>query len=180
MKSFNSSVWKKDARIRRDASLAVGRDPEQTTKKWKEDLRFIRALSKTIDWCTEHRVTVEFSGRSSGSYDPATGTVTVNHKSSPMNQLFVLLHELGHFMVACTEKGQRFSKGYRNVNPKLIGSNVNRLDILDEEFEAWGRGWSLGEHLNILKKEDRKTFDRIRVNSLKEYLRWSLKTHGYM
>jgi len=179
MKAFNASEWNREAKRQREASLAAGRDPARVLKRYKEDVRFINKLKVLVKWCKDNSLNVVFKSTCLGSYDPDIQTVSLSYKLKPLNQLLVLLHEVGHYAIARWENNERFSLGYRNVNPTLDGSILNRLDILDEEFEAWARGWNLAMMLRLLKKEDRPAFDRMRADSLKEYLKWSMKVDKY-
>ena len=178
MGSFSLASWKKEANRRRKHALTEGKSPVGVERRHTNDLRFAEALSKVVKWCRKANIEVDFVSRSDGSYDPVGEIIVVGRQLSYASQLFTLLHEVGHFLVNSTEKHERFAHGYRNMDPSVAGTTINRLDILEEEFEAWARGWFLGLHLNILKKEDRPAFDKFRVNSLREYVKWCLKTEG--
>lgn len=162
--NFDMELWK-------NRSKARGR--------WGTDGRLVRGIEKVVRWCLSQGLSVEFTSQCGGIYYPEDRRVTLTSRAQPRFQLFLLLHEIGHFLVASTERHARFSQGYRNIDPRATRTFIHRLDILDEEFEAWARGWSLGERLKILKNGDRIAFDRIRANMLKDYIKWSIKAPGY-
>lgn len=159
--------------------MELWRSRSKAHRRLGTDIRFIRAIDKVVRWCLSQGLSVQFTSQCGGIYYPEEKKVTLTSRAQPRFQLFLLLHEIGHFLVASTENHTRYSQGYRNVDPRVTSTFIHRLDIVDEEFEAWARGWSLGERLKILKNDDRIAFDRIRANMLKDYLKWSIKAPGY-
>lgn len=149
-------------------------DPVARVALESEDLHYIDGIEKVLDWCSRKRLTVDWVRTQGGSYDPAERVITVSLSSVPRIQLQVLLHECGHHMIGRPKPGHRFSMGYgSSADSHVKKSDLHKIDILDEEFEAWERGWKLGRKLGALVQADRAEYNRYRVRMLKGYVNWA-------
>ncbi len=166
MKSFDRARWLRDMGKRLNKVSAERRAEQEV-----EDRYYISGIEKVLDWCTQKGLTVEWVRSQGGSYDPTEKVITVSSSSVPRIQLQVLLHECGHHLIGRPKAGQRYSMGYGNTHDNR--SDLHKIDILDEEFEAWERGWKLGKRLGALKQSDRSEFNRYRVRMLKGYVNWA-------
>lgn len=141
-----------------------------------EEIRAIDGLERVVRWAEKRGLSVSFLPKG-GVFFSAEKLITVSSRLSPREQLFTLLHECGHFLIGPRRNGERFGMGYAAGNiPRHRGSNLHRIDILDEEFEAWARGWKLGVKLGAVNNTDRKIFDQRRVQCLMTYAKWATKS----
>ena len=51
----------------------------------------------------------------------------------------------------------------------------HRVEVVDEEFEAWRRGWRLGVKIGILCPDNRREYERTRSIMLRSYMAWALQ-----
>jgi hypothetical protein len=121
----------------------------------------MRALDKVVAWARARGVTVRFDGRTmrDSEWDPGTRVITIGH-CGKRSQLYVLLHECGHFLIGAT--GPRHS---------------GRVGSIEEEIIAWRRGRSLARRLRI--RVDSPAFARLRSRCLATYVRWAAKKPSY-
>ena len=129
-----------------------------------EDTRYTISMRKLLEWCRLRGVRVELGNGS--FYYPDKKLITLNWRVSKETQLFHLLHECGHHLIA-RAGGARYSAGN--------GAETNfetRLATFEEEFEAWYRGRRLAKRLGI--KINHKRWTGVRRKCLAEYLIWTL------
>jgi hypothetical protein len=172
MATFDPTLWKTQARRRLfqrekkrrpDAKLLYGRE-----------LGAINGISTVIEWCNQRSIVVDFiqviSGPfADGSYDPQTKIIEINARSRPETQLFYLLHECGHHLIAqCGDKRIRHVTHNQLLNDKR--SLVSKIDEIAEEFEAWIRGRKLAERLDIYVNAVR--FEQEKAEALATYCRF--------
>jgi hypothetical protein len=132
----------------------------------------IEHLQKIVDWCESRHLNVVFEKRFAGVYVMETQTIHLTTHVRPEKQLHYLLHEVGHFLIGMKPDHERFGNGYpQGENPKHIKSDVHKIACLEEEFEAWHRGWKLAKRLRL--SLDRTSFDRTRIECLKSYVGWT-------
>jgi hypothetical protein len=96
--------------------------------------------------------------------------IQINSRPSPIRQLIVLSHEIGHMIINETPYYDRkFSKGYGTTGVK--GRNlIYMITVLREEIEAWDIGIKKCEELNI--HLDMELLDDIRARCIKTYANW--------
>lgn len=152
-----------------------GLPPSQRGVVQAEEERYINGIEKVLLWCEGKKLNVDWVSRGGGSYDIGERTITVSSRSLPRIQLLVLLHECGHALIGKPKSGGRWSSGYSTSDIFSYKTDLYKLDVLDEEFEAWGRGWDLGVKLGVLRQEDRHAFNKYRVSMLKGYIKWTLE-----
>jgi hypothetical protein len=173
--TFDEKLWMERARKR---LKTTGLSEEERTKvlaKYSEDVRHIQGLSGLVAWCQERGLKVLFLNRDGGAYYPEEKLLTTCKTTSPQHQLHILLHEIGHYLIGSPKKYQRFGMGYHDDEACERGTVHNRLDILEEEFEAWHLGWELGKKLRVVRLSDKPAFDRNRTRLLKQYVDWVAK-----
>lgn len=136
----------------------------------------IDCLEKVVAWCKKRGLSVVFNRVKTGGVI-VDSTIMVNGRQRPELQLFVLLHECGHHLVCSSPPADgRFSKGYAESRQHALRTSVHRVDILDEELEAWHRGKRLAVRLNI--QLDERRWDKVRSSFLRSYAKWVLRTEG--
>ena len=147
--------------------------------QWAKEFAAITALERLISWCNDRSIGVRFCKAAGAEYDSSTRCIKINCHLLPEKQLYILLHECGHYLIGDKEKHERFGMGYpqHNAGPAIKRTFHHRCDIVDEELEAWHRGWKLGKRLGL--RVDKSEFDRLRTSLLKSYFKWALRIDGY-
>lgn len=179
---FLASTWRTAAENR--CAKRILKDPEETDLAYVQlakDLRAIAGLEKLLDWTTAHNVSVGFEPDGDIALYPDIRYVKMSSRARPERQLYLLLHECGHFLIGSNRSpSERFGKGYsmmRAAHPSFLRSAVHRIDVLDEELEAWARGRKLAKKLRIAV--DPNVWEKVRIECIKTYIKWACKAGGY-
>jgi len=178
---FDEVVWRERAWNRLSRALRAGRSERNAYSRWVIDLKGIEALRVVVEWCRARSLVVEFRRRSGGGYHPDDRTIRISGRASPRVQSFILMHECGHYLIGRPKQPhERFGMGYARANDPAVNRLVHhRLDVLEEEFEAWDRGWRLGIRTGAVSEVDKKEYDEVRTSYLYSYVRWAAKTPGW-
>lgn len=134
----------------------------------RHDYKNIRNLSILIDWCESRGIEVEFTKDKGGTYF-TDKKIKINYVLRPEKQLHTLLHECGHHLIGDREHGERFGMGYLAAG-HVLNSLTHKVDVLDEELEAWHRGLQLASRLSM--KIDQKRYLKIKARYIKSYAKW--------
>lgn len=177
MTAFDASLWKKRADARYEKAVTAGVDKLGALERWRLDVKHISALASLVSWCAERSIDVKFTKRFAGVFYPEDKKIRVSGRSRPEIQVHVLLHECGHYLIGDKEKHERYGMGYPQEDPNVKRTFHHRCDILDEEFEAWHRGWRLAQRLELGLEKSR--FDQTRTKFLKTHMMWALRVKGY-
>lgn len=170
MPTFDRQLWIERAhrRHKRAPNARAG-------AKLELDLRSIDQLQTLVDWCIDRKIMVEFKQLQNGEYDGAARSIAINNRASPERQLYILLHECGHHLIGEPSPDGRFGCGHRayiDDNPNLKRTTVHRVDVVDEELEAWARGLKLANRLGI--KLDLNRYNRVRSMYVRSYMLWAV------
>lgn len=141
------------------------------------ELKFISDLAKVIDWLDRKGMKVGTARHANAVYDPNTQTISINSRLAVEQQLYILLHECGHHLIGDRDRHERFGMGYNVYDTAESRTLVHRVDVVDEELEAWHRGRRLAGRLKI--KIDKNAFDSARAAYMKTYMKWCLRVDGY-
>lgn len=175
MPQFDVELWKTRATARFTKACAAG--VKTAGRNLHRDLAAIDALEAVIGWCASRQVDVVFSRRPNGLYESGDektrSRITLNGRLSPESQLFVLLHECGHHLIGDRKPNQRFGNGWHAADGAAKRTLLHRVDIIDEELEAWHRGWNLAKRLRI--KVNLGRYNEARARYVKTYLQWAAK-----
>lgn len=137
----------------------------------------INGLAAVIDWCSSRQINVVFGKRPNGLFESGDEEtrpqITINGRLSPELQLFVLLHECGHFLVGDRKPNQRYGRGWHAQDGPAKRTLVHRIDVVDEELEAWHRGLKLAKRLKIAVNIER--YNQARARYVKTYLQWAAR-----
>ena len=176
--AFNPGVWKDRAWKRLTRTIERKGDPPSVRsfveEQWHNDLMHIDKLGLLVDWCHKKKLSVVFSGKTIGVYDPDLRQISVSLRASPERQVYFLLHEIGHHMIGMDPAHERFGIGYPQGNvPEITKTFAHRIACLEEEFEAWHRGWRISKRLKL--DLNRAKFDEVRLECLRSYLNWTVK-----
>lgn len=175
MADFSLDLW----RTRAAERLRRAPRARQTVAKlrFRRDTKFINALVVIIEWANKQGYSVSF-GRmdGGGEIDSETKTLSISSSCSPEGQFYIAAHECGHLLIGDRKKTERFGMGYNADEPNEKKTLHHRIDVIDEEFEAWERGRKLAGRLGI--RIDKKRFHQFRSQYLKTYMKWALKVDG--
>ena len=176
MAEFALEVWRSRAaeRLRR-ASRA---HRAEARRRYKRDLKFSSGIGVIIEWAKKQGYSVKFkSVDGGGEVDDENKVIWVCHSFTPEHQFYVLAHECGHILIGERERGARFSMTSTPTSVTEKKTLHYRIEVIDEELEAWERGRKLAGRLGI--RIDKKKFHKFRVKYLQSYLKWALKIEGY-
>jgi len=179
MSTFDHEVWQARAWDRFQKAIVAGNDQDRVTQRWSEDIKYVSALRVVVEWCESRSLIVTFCKRGGGIYYSADKEIKISGRASPKHQLHILLHECGHHLIGIKDKHERYGMGYAVTESNDKKTFHHRIDIVDEEFEAWHRGWKLALRLGALNKFDKPGFDKTRILMLRTYLLWATKSPGY-
>lgn len=169
---FDAEIWKQRAWARYTRAVQSGRAQKVDETNWALEVLAISDLSQLVTWCTGHKLRVTFAKKSNGEYHSRDKQIIVSSHLVPRKQVVVLLHECGHHLIDGQDIQDRFALGYSQVDPEIIKTFPHRLACLEEEIEAWHRGWKLAKRLSLTV--DRDFFDEYRVKCLNSYIKWSI------
>jgi hypothetical protein len=173
---FALEVWKSRAAERLRRAPRARRT--EANRRYKRDLRFINGIAAFVEWAKAQGYSVRFGKTAvGGEVDSEEKSILINCHLSPENQVYNLAHECGHILIGEREKDQRYGMGYNADEPNEKKTLVHRIDVVDEEFEAWDRGRKLAGRLGI--RIDKKLFDRARATYIKTYMKWALQVDGH-
>jgi hypothetical protein len=173
---FDSVVWRKRAWNRfQHAIRSPNRQPAKGPEnQWVCDLLHINHLDTVVLWAASKGITVLFAKREHGVYDPHNKVVTITARANPEKQLYYLLHECGHHLIGMEELHVRFGMGYpRGNDPAVNRTFHHKVSCLEEELEAWHRGWKLSQRLGL--NLDRAAFDQVRLECIRTYVKWAAR-----
>jgi len=145
---------------------------------YNRDMYSIQSLKTIIEWCSTKKICVDFGKAFGGAYSSDKKLIVINGRLSPEIQLYVLMHECGHYLVGDRTAGQRYGFGYQAIGTKDEQTIKHRIDVIDEELEAWARGLKLAKRLDV--KIDIDRFSQTRSEYIVSYLKWALKIDDYV
>lgn len=181
MAVFDHKLWKDRAWDR--LGRALRRIPKRNKAKtsaaeasWARDVIAIDDLTRLVEWCGARGLGVEFVKKPMGTYHAGSKKVSISSRAGPVKQLVLLLHECGHHLIGMKEHHDRFGMGYPQTDPAITRTFHHRVSVLDEEMEAWARGWKLARRLDLTLP--RETFDAIRLDCIRSYLSWAMSPSG--
>ncbi|NBT35820.1 MAG: hypothetical protein EBT03_09860 [Betaproteobacteria bacterium] len=173
MAQFDMKAWRDRSWRRFERSIQREGDARKAETTWFEDQVAISDMQLVIEWCTEKKVDVVFTRRPNGIINFTDRQISITSNARPVKQLVYLLHECGHLLIGTGEEDDRFRFGYPVQWKEVQMSSkafAHKLACVEEEFEAWHRGWRLSRRLGLDLK--RQQFDLVRRECLKSYLKW--------
>lgn len=175
MQEFDKQLWIERAcsRLRRSSRRGVNQERKQLAQaQWLSDITAIQQLEVLVDWCHQKGIRISFEKKEGATYYTAEKRVSVAGRMSPEKQLCMLLHECGHHLIGFVDGDDRFGMGYPHVGDDDVNTTFHhRLSCLEEEMEAWHRGWKLAGRLKLNLQRD--VFDRVRLECLRSYVKWA-------
>tara|TARA_Y100000310_G_scaffold305229_1_gene345150 strand:- start:3960 stop:4412 length:453 start_codon:yes stop_codon:yes gene_type:complete len=103
--------------------------------------------------------------------------ITISTRQGIENQLYSLLHECGHLLIQ--ENTEKYERNYPTqarlglyaAHRGIEKSNSYKVDVLDEEIEAWKRGKKLASRLGIFI--DNTNFHKVSYRCIYSYIDWA-------
>lgn len=181
MRGFDRDVWRQRAwdRFQRFVRKETTRSPSRGAEaQWARDVVYIDRLASVVGWCEARALRVVFGKRQAGIYDSGAKKIIISARASPERQLYYLLHECGHFLVGLQEHHERFTAGYPAGarDPEVKKSFKYKITCLEEELEAWHRGWKLARRLKLNLNRDH--WDVVRLECIRSYAEWTTDDKG--
>jgi len=154
------------------------------TNKLPDDASYadeiLTGLRKLINWCNARALKVYSDGsiKSAAQYFEYDKQIVVSSRFSAEKQLFLMLHECGHFLAMAYAKKSVRAREYARVRANSrIDTRVHcstsvlrkKIELIEEEFEAWRRGEQLAQKLDICLNID--AFDRCKGTMLRSYFK---------
>lgn len=173
MAVFDVEVWKARATARFTRASTAGKP--DAAARFQRDLKHIEDLAIIVAWCDKKKIEVVFDRKANGTIEGKR--IRVNGRTRPEHQLYILVHECGHHLIGSRERDERYGHGYNAEEPGDKRTLLHRVDVVDEEFEAWDRGRKLAARLGV--RLDKEAFHKARATYLKSYMQWALKVDGY-
>ena len=173
MRTFDPDTWRRRAWSRFERDLHAECDSKAAERRWYLEVVAIANLELLIGWCASKGIAVAFGKKQNANYDPANKRIVVSCHALPERQLMYMLHECGHHLIGMKEHHQRFGMGYPQSDPAVTRTFLHRVSCLEEELEAWHRGWKLSQRIGL--SLSRESFDRIRLECIRSYIKWTLQ-----
>jgi hypothetical protein len=176
MTDFDPVVWRERVFSRYRASSAKGKKTSKA--RLTNDLVAITSLEILTDWCSARDISIKHAKFSGAQYSPDDKMITLSSALAPERCVHMLLHEIGHILIGASDKHERYNMGWAQALDPIAKRTIHhRLDILEEEFEAWNRGYKLSTKLKL--SIDKKSFDRTRISCLRSYVLWAAKDERF-
>lgn len=176
MSEFEPDLWRTRAWDRFRRALRAGKPKADLERVWAVDVLAISDMSRLVGWCDGRNIRVDFAKKVGATYYPYDKEIKLSSRLSPPRQVVYLLHECGHHLIGLKDLNERYQLGYVTDDPAVKRTFPHRLAVLEEEFEAWHRGWKLVQRLEL--NVDRSLFDEVRQTCLKSYIKWSVRPGG--
>lgn len=173
MSSFDPKLWRKRAWDRLRRAVLRGGNKGEIETTYAADMYAISDLEALIGWCEGRKLNVEFVKKAAAVYLHHEGAIKVSSRLSPARQLVLLLHECGHHLIGMKDQHERFGMGYPQTDPEVTKTFHHRVSCLEEELEAWHRGWKLVKRLGL--SVDRSFYDEVRLECIRTYIKWALR-----
>lgn len=142
-----------------------------------QDAVFLEKLERVVEWCEGRGIKVFHSNTEDrgGMWVPDFKEIVIDSRLSPKKQLYTLLHECGHALIDSTVSrvaDVRYGDAYSIE--EMARTDVDKINIVAVELEAWARGLQMAERLGIDVNADE--YNRERVRAIKTYMAWALSS----
>lgn len=108
-----------------------------------EKLKWATCLYRLVKICTDHGIKIKFKRGVQDVYIPDKKTININSNRTKEFQVYVLLHEFGHYLIDSDSSLQKkfepvaYSKKHSRLKDQVL--------ILEEEVLAWHLGEQTAE-----------------------------------
>lgn len=175
MAEWGQREAKREAARRVRARRSRFSKPETLQRRIAEEARAAKGITRLVGWAHEKGFTVVFGPKKKDAIFYELGRITISSRNSLGSQLIGLIHECGHLLVTRDEcYTRRFGRGWPHAERTAKRSRatlVHRIQILEEEIEAWNRGEALANELKIRVQPELWT--QVRTICLRSYAVWA-------
>lgn len=144
-----------------------------------EKKKYERGINKICNWLwDEYNVYVDFCNCNSNEYSYEDKIIYIRSRENYRSQLYTLLHEAGHAIVACNKRIYRRNFPH-SIRFKKKGEKINiktKIDTLREEIYAWEKGLEISKILNI--RLNKGFYKKHMEQFLWEYVKWAYETNN--
>ncbi len=105
-------------------------------------------LQRICDWAHDRGYLVDLypADHEADEVDPATKVITIATGQTLRQKVWAALHECGHIL-GYEARDFLFSDAPHRITPRM--SPRSRLAVVENELDAWRRGWRLAERLEL-------------------------------
>jgi len=121
-------------------------------------------LTTLKEHCANNNVEVVFERGCQDAYTIETQKIEINSNRTKQNQVYILLHEIGHHKVV---KDNKLAKKFAVLNERHHYNLSNKVLNLEEEVMAWHYGENLAAELGI---ELGPKYQVLKAKCLKSYI----------
>jgi hypothetical protein len=134
-----------------------------------------REIEKKIN---DHGIVVVLEKGEEDRWDPMTRSVYLDRSYSWEKRYYILLHELGHILIAKTSN--KFNEDYpmyaNSVDNRRTRSKAYRVSLIAEELEAWKRGRKMGKKMGHFIDDTK--YDKLISDNVMSYIQWAANGGG--
>lgn len=135
-----------------------------------------RCLSQLRRWAKEkHSITVVIDTGQEDRYLSEERLIVINGSSKRENQVYSLLHELGHAMnntPGSTEYGRRFrTLNEAAMKDRQYKTYAYRVQVIEEEIASWRNGFDLSQRLKLNINQDE--YEKYAAKYIMSYIDWA-------
>jgi hypothetical protein len=136
----------------------------------KKELTAIAGMERIALWLEKKKITLKVKKMEFAIYFADIRQIHLSGGLSRERQLIFLIHECGHVLVGRPKRNERF--GMTEILKGERCTFRHRLDVLEEEFEAWHRGKKMAKRLKVVY--DSTQWDQEKQWALVSYLKWAV------
>lgn len=125
-------------------------------------------------WCARRGILVSYVPNCQSSLFTNPFSIVLNPRLGLQKLTGVFLHECGHVLVEQSTMKASGELLYPSSN--YTRTTRYKVDIIENEFLAWQRGWDLAKKLGI--SMSREKYLEIRDEMIKRYLSWAVNSAG--
>lgn len=144
---------------------------EEAKRAHDAELTAISGLEVVAAWLEKRKIDLRIKKINTAEFDDEDMVIDLSGGLTREKQLVVLLHECGHVLIGKPKRTERYG-----MSKILDGERCtfrHRIDVVDEEFEAWHRGWKLARRLHVVVNRD--LWESTKLWALTTYLKWAVR-----
>lgn len=166
---------KKEAARRVKARRSRFRKSETLQQRIAEEASASKSITRLVEWASKKGYKVTFGPKKRDYIFYKLRRITICSRPSLMSQLVALLHECGHLLLNADESySRRFGRGWPAAEREAkaeMKTATHRVQLFEEEVEAWNRGERLGRRLRL--PVTRTLWNQCRFTCLRHYARYA-------
>jgi hypothetical protein len=166
---------KRERLAKRITKAWVDQRPVNETKF--QEMIILEKLERVVEWCAGRGIEVFIDNDEDhgGIWIPDIKEIVIDSRLTAKKQLYTLLHECGHALIdSTTSKVAELRFGDAYSVEEMARTDVDKINIVAVELEAWARGLQMAERLGI--NIDTEEYNKERVRAIKTYMEWALSS----